>query len=126
MAKTDLAAFLGTLQQAEDEMTALFDKLAHDVGDLVLRAAGPDGKVPVERLPQLRAQVGRLVDAAFLGGPDRRPFSEEGNTPLAPFPAIISRGQLAMIDRALDRTAKSLDRLPGDVRQQLQQRQVTR
>lgn len=124
MSKTDLALFLGTLQQAEDEMTELFDQLARDVGDVVIRAAGPDGKVPVERLPAIRAQVGRLVDAAFLGGPDRRPFGEEGNQPLAPFPAIISRGQLAMIDRALGKTAKDLDRLPADVRERLRQRQV--
>lgn len=126
MAKTDLALFLGTLQQAEEEMTALFDQLARDVGDVVIRAAGPDGTVPVERLPAIRAQVGRLVDAAFLGGPDRRPFSEAGNQPLAPFPAIISRGQFEMIDRALGKTAKGLDRLPADVRERLRQRQVTK
>jgi len=126
MARSDKAAFLGTLDRAEQEMTALFDRLAGDVGDLVLRAAGPDGTVPVERLPALRAQMGRLVDAAFLGGPDRRPFTEVGNQPLAPFPEIISRGQMAMIDLALARAAKELDRLPADVRERLARREVRR
>ena len=124
MAKSDKAAFLGELARAEDEMTALFDGLARDVGDLVIRAAGADGTVPVEKLPAIRAQMGRLVDAAFLGGPDRRPFSEVGNQPLAPFPAIISRGQLAMIDQALAKATRGLDRLPADVRERLRQRAV--
>lgn len=117
MAKTDRAAFAGTLAEAEREMDALFEGLARDVGNLVLRAQGPEGTVPVERLPELQRQARRLVDAAFVG-PAGQPFSD-AHEPLAPYPAVIAAGQWAMIDLALARTTAILSRhLPEDVRAQ--------
>lgn len=123
MARSDRAAFLGVLRQAEGELTALFEGLATEVGNLVLRAQDPDGSVPLERLPELRAQVARLVDARFVGA-GREPFDER-NGPESPYAQIISDGQWAMVELALEREARILDRyLPEDLRQALAARRV--
>ena len=104
-------------------MDVLFQQLATDVGNLVLRAAGPDGTVPVERLQELQQQAAQRVDAVFLGT-DRRPYDAQ-NQPQAPFPQIVTDGQFAMIDLAQERTAKILDRyMPEEVRAQMAARSV--
>ena len=122
MAKTDRAAFTGILRTAEDEMTSMFGQLATDIGQVVLQAAGPDGKVPEERIPELQRRIRPMVDRLFVGGPEHRPFDDE-HRPLAPYPEIISKGQMAMIDLALGRGEKILDRhLPEDVRDRLAER----
>ena len=87
------------LRDVEKEMDVLFQELARDIGQVVLRAAGPDGTVPVERLGAVQAQARRLVDGVFVG-PNGRPFGED-NEPLAPFPQVVAEGQLAMIDMVL-------------------------
>ena len=115
MARTDQAAFRRQLIDSERQMDALFQQLAVDVGNLVLRAQNHDGTVPIERLAQLQQAAGRLVDEVFVG-PGRRPFGDD-NKPLAAFPRIIAEGQKAMIEIALERTAALLDKaLPDDVR----------
>lgn len=113
--------FIAVLAKAETDMNAVFDPLAKQVGDLVLRSAGQDGKVPVERLRDVQAAAHRLVDEAILG-PQNRPF-DDGNQPLSGYARAIATGQLAMIDLALERQAKLLDRLmPADVRDALRER----
>lgn len=119
MAKTDRAAFLQVLREAEGEMTTIFGQLATELGQLVLKAQGPDGTVPVERLQQIQEQAGRLVEAKFLGGPQRRPFDDR-NEPQAEYPRILAAGQRAMIDLALNRSATILNRyLPEDLQRRL-------
>ena len=119
MAKTDRAQFVGVLRTAEAEMTAMFGQLASDIGQLLLGAAGPDGTIPPERIPELQHRIRPMVSRLFVGGPERRPFDDDHN-PLAPFPVILSAGQIAMIDLALGREAAILDKhLPKDVRQRL-------
>ena len=104
-------------------MDILFQVLAEDIGNLVLRAQGDDGTVPVSKLPQLQRQAGRLVDEAFIGG-QREPYGEN-NEPQAPFPRIITEGQMAMIDVALEREAAILDKhLPDDLRLRMAGREV--
>lgn len=123
MARTDKAAFAAIHREAEEMMDTLFQQLAADVGNLVLRAQGPEGTVPVERLPELQRQAARLVDAAFLGA-GGKPF-DDANRPLAPYPRIVAEGQIAMIDLAQARTAATLDRLmPEEVRARLAARSV--
>jgi len=118
------AALARELERAETEMNRLFEGLAHDVGDLVLRMAGPDGKVPLERLPDLLRAVRPVVDSVFIGGRRAEPFDER-NEPLAPFPVVIARGQRAMIDAALEEQVTLLNRyLPEDVRHALALRPV--
>jgi hypothetical protein len=113
--------FLAVLRQAETDMNGVFEPLAHQVGDVVLRSAGEDGKVPVERLRDVQAAAHRLVDAAILG-PQNKAF-DDGNKPLSGYARAISDGQLGMIDLALERQAKLLDRLlPADVRDGLRER----
>jgi len=120
---TGRAAMLRQLVKSEREMDALFDQLAHDVGDLVLRAQGPDGTVPLQALQQLRVETARLVGRAFLGA-DGRPFDDD-NQPQAAFPRIISEGQQAMIELALEGTVEILDRmLPEDLRLEMAGREV--
>ena len=115
MAKTDRAAFLGELRGAEAQMTSIFDQLATDIGQVVLRAAGPEGTVPVERLADVQRQAHALVDAVFVG-PGGKGFDER-NQPLSPYARVISEGQLAMIDQAFARQAAILQRtMPEDVR----------
>ena len=114
MAKSDRAAFLGVVRQTEAELGAVMAKLAHDAGDIVLRAAGPDGTIPIERLEGVQRQARMIVDAAFIG-PVGQPFGE-GNEGMAPYPRIIETGQRAMLELALERTGRILDeRLPQDV-----------
>lgn len=125
MARSDRAAFLGVLTEAERELQRLMAEIAHDVGDLVLRAAGPDGMVPVERIAELQKAAGQVVDAAFLGA-GREPFNER-NEPMAAYPRILAKGQLAMIDLALERQARLLEQhLPGDLLTALASRKVQR
>jgi len=120
---TGRAAMLRQLVKSEREMDALFDQLAHDVGDLVLRAQGPDGTVPLQALQQLRVETARLVGRAFLGA-DGRPFDDD-NQPQAAFPRIIAEGQQAMIELALEGTVEILDRmLPEDLRLEMAGREV--
>ena len=119
MAKTDRAAFKRALRDAEDQMTALFGQLATDIGQMVMRAQGPDGTVPVELLQQIQREAGRMVEAVFLSAASRRPFDDQ-NEPLAPYPGIIADGQRTMIELALSRQAKILDRhLPEDLQRRI-------
>lgn len=118
VARTDRAAFLGELRDAEAEMTTIFDQLATKVGQVVLRAAGPEGTVPVERLADVQRQAHELVDAVFLG-PGGKAFDEApgAHRPLSPYARVISEGQYAMIDLALARGGAILRRtMPEDVR----------
>ena len=113
--------FVAVLREAERAMNAVFEPLAKQVADVMLRSQAPDGKVPIERLRDVQAAAHRLVDAAILG-PQNRPF-DDGNQPLSGYARAISDGQLAMIDLALERQAKLLDRLmPADVRDGLRER----
>ena len=123
MAKTDRAAFAGVLGNAEGAMERLFRKLANDIGNLVLRAAGPEGTVPVERLPELQRQTAQLVDAVFLGA-GGKPYADD-NQPQAPFPQIVTEGQMSMVDLAQERTAKLLDQyMPEEERARMAARSV--
>jgi hypothetical protein len=121
MATTDKARFNRVLKDAEGEMDRLFGQMAREIGQVVMREAGMEGTVPVERLQRVQLQARQIVDRYFLGGPERRPFDEE-NQPQAAFPEVISRGQQAMIDMALERQAKLLKQhLPEDLRRRLVQ-----
>jgi hypothetical protein len=126
MAKTDLAAFRGVLRDAEGQMDVIFARLARQIGQVVMQAAGPDGTVPVERLPEVQRQAGRLVDAVFVGRLQGKPFDEQ-NAPLAPYPDLLAEGQLDMIDLALMRQAAILDRyLPEDLQRRLSSQRMKR
>ncbi len=115
MATAEQRALRSALRTAEGEMTALFDGLAREIGQVVMRAAGPDGTVPEERLGQVQAEARRLVSRAIVGD-SRLPFDEE-NRPRSAYARIIERGQMALIDFALEQEAALLRRwLPEDVR----------
>lgn len=120
MARSDRAGFLAALRTAETEMNRLFGQMAGELREVVLRAAGDDGTIPVERIPEVERQAHRIVDRYFLAG--GRAF-DDANEPLSPYARVISTGQRAMIDQALERQAKLLDRLlPADVREGLRER----
>ena len=124
MAKSDLAVFRRQLIDSERVMDALFQQLAEDVGNLVFRAQGLDGTVPIEALPRLQKESGKLVRAQFLDASGRG--FDDNNEPLAPFPKVIAEGQKAMIDVALERTATILDKaLPEDLRLRMAARPLT-
>jgi len=104
-------------------MDEVFGGLARDLGAMVMGMAEADGKVPVARLPEVQRRARAMVDAAFLGA-GGRPYDDQ-HKPLAPFPRVLSQGQVAMIDLALKRTAKILDdKMPEDVRRALAMRGV--
>lgn len=118
MATSDRNRFLGNLMLSEAGLTRMLAELAHNVGDLVLRMAGPDGTVPVERLGSLQKAAEGLVDLMFIGQ-GGNPFDQAG-MPASRFAGLIGDGQLAMVDLALERTGSILDaRLPADVKQGL-------
>ncbi len=123
MAKTDRSRFLRQLIDTEKQMDVLFQTLAENISYLVLRAQSDDGTVPISKLSQLQRQAGRLVDEVFIGG-QREPYGEN-NEPQTPFARIITEGQLAGIDVALEREAAILDRyLPEDLRLRMAGREV--
>ena len=125
MAKTDRQVFFRQLVSSEKQMDALFQALAVEIGNTVLRAQGADGKVPIQALPRLQKQAGAMVRAQFLGA-NGQAF-DENNEPLAPFPRIIAEGQRAMVDVALERAAAILDKaLPEDLRLAMAAREVVR
>lgn len=123
MAKGDRAAFLRQMVTSEKQMDGLFQQLAVDIGNLVLRAQASEGTVPIQALPRLQREAAGMVMARFLGA-DARPFDDD-NEPLAEFPRIVSEGQRAMIELALEGTAAILDKvLPEDLRRELAAREV--
>ena len=100
-------------------MNAMFAEMASEIGQLLLLYAGPDGKIPESRILDLQKLIRPIVSRRFVGGVDRRPFDDQ-HRPQAEFPSIIAAGQLEMIDLAMSRSAKILERhLPDDLRQQL-------
>jgi hypothetical protein len=112
------------MARAEAELQALFAGLAHDLGEVVLRAAGPDGIIPTERLGEVQRGAEALVDATFLGQ-SRKPFDDtpSGRRPLSPYAKIVAEGQVRMIDLQLERQARLLDRvMPADIREGLRAR----
>ena len=125
MARTDRQVFLRQLIDSEQQMDTLFQALAEDVGNLVLRAQGDDGKVPIQALPRLQRQAGAMVRARFLDASGRG-FGDD-NEPLAPFPTIVAEGQRAMVEVSLERTATILDKaLPEDLRLRMAGREVAK
>lgn len=115
MATTDKARGRAILREAEQGMDTLFGQLATEIGQIVLAAAGDDGVVPPARLQGVLQQAERAVDRVFLGVGAGKPFSEQ-NEPLSPFAKLISVGQKAQIEVALERTARILDQfMPADV-----------
>lgn len=125
MASREQRELRAALRDAEREMTALFDGLAREIGQVVMRYAGPDGTVPEERLGQVQAEARRLVSRAIVGD-SRLPFDEE-NRPRSAYARILERGQMRLIDFALEEEAKRLRRvLPEDLRAALAQRWARR
>lgn len=125
MARSDRAAFLGTLRAAERQMSALFEQMARELGEVVLQAAGEDGTIAVERIPEVQRAAHRIVDRYFLGNGGVA-FGEQ-NEPLSPYARIVADGQWAMIDAELSRQAKLLDRLmPADVREGVRRQYLAR
>ena len=121
--RSDRAAFLRQMVASEKRMDALFRGLAIEIGNLVLRAQGPEGKVPIQALPQLQWEAAGRVTARFLDA-EGRPFDDD-KEPLAEFPRIISEGQRAMIGLALEGTAKILDKaLPEDLKERMAAREI--
>ena len=115
---TDKAAFLAVLRETEAAMDNLFERLGKEIGQLVIDAANSDGLVPETAIQDLQRRAGRLVDAAFVQ-PGVGPYDEQGR-PLAPFPEIVTDGQMTMIDLALDRAAAILAQyLPVDLRREM-------
>ena len=123
MARSDRSRFLRQLIDSEHQMDTLFQQLAEDIGNLVFRAQDSDGTVPIQALPRLQKEAARMVRTRFLDA-DGKGFDER-HEPRAQFPAIISEGQRAMIELALDRTARILDKyLPEDLANQLRTREI--
>ena len=124
MAQTDRARFLRQMIESERAMDDLFQALALDIGNAVLRGAqDADGIVPIQVLPQLQREAARMVRARFLGV-DGQAF-DENNEPLAEFPRVIAEGQRAMIEVALERAAAILDRyLPEDIANKFRVREI--
>ena len=108
---------------SEAEMDALFQDLAVEIGNMVLRAQNPDGTVPISALPGLQRQAEAAVRRRFLNR-EGRAFDDR-NEPLAPFPQIVADGQKAMIRLALERMVAILDKaLPEDLRIRLAAREI--
>ena len=123
MARSDRAAFLRQLVDSEKEMDALFQQLAVDIGNLVFRAQDADGTVPIQALPRLQKEAARMVRTRFLDASGQA--FDDNNEPLAEFPQIIAEGQRAMIEVALERAARILDKyLPEDLASQLRGREI--
>lgn len=123
MPRSDRSRFLRQMIDTEAQMDEVFETLAQTIAFAVFRAQGADGTIPIERLPQLQREAGRLVDQVFVG-PGRQPF-DENNEPTASYPRIIAEGQKAMIEVGLERAAAILDKyLPEDLRLRLAAREV--
>lgn len=124
MATREEVAFRRVLRDIERQMTAMFDELAGQVGQVILRYAGEDGKVPVERLQDVQREANRLVDAMMLG-PGGRGFDEQ-NQPLSRYAQVIQDGQVRMLNLALERLGATMARyIPEDLLRELGRRWTT-
>lgn len=88
-------AYFATLRDFQREARTLFGGLAQEIGVVVRRYSGDDGKIPLALGRDLRVEVAGLVDDFFTGTlPGKRgrfPFDVDGVTPLAPYPRLLNR-----------------------------------
>lgn len=83
MARNHWQQFLATMRAHEAAQTAAFASLSARLGDLLLREARADGKVPLTRRRPVREAVEREVTAHFL--------SATRDRSLAPFEVVMGR-----------------------------------
>lgn len=83
MARNHWQPFLATMRAHEAAQTAAFASLSARLGDLLLREARADGKVPLTRRRPVREAVEREVTAHFL--------SATRDRSLAPFEVVMGR-----------------------------------
>jgi len=60
------------------------------IGTVLNRYAGLDGKIDPKRERQVLTAVGQIIDRVFVGFDGRHAFAEDGATPLSPFATLIN------------------------------------
>jgi len=88
-----------------EDVKAMFTQMAKRIGGVVLTSGDNDGNIPRSQQVYVQTQIGRIVDEYFIGGGNdlvfgndyfagmevRRPFGDDGVTPLAEFPRILNK-----------------------------------
>lgn len=113
-------AYFATLRDAQRQLRALYGDLAQRIGGVIVRYAGEDGKIPLERGRDMRVDVAGLVDDFYTGTlPGKRgrfPFGEDGVTPLAPYPRLLNLLIAQAVRGAVEPHTKYMQKIvPQDV-----------
>lgn len=63
---------------------------AEQIGTVLNRYAGLDGKIDPKRERQVLTAVGQIIDRVFVGYDGRNAYAEDGATPLSPFGTLVN------------------------------------
>jgi len=119
MARTHLQQFLAVLREHEAAQAVAFGRLAGTLGDLLMREARADGRIPRTRDHAVREAVERAVTAHFLGsthGGGLAPFEVVGGrvVALAPYGVVLFDAMRQVTRIAVDQHATILERALAD------------
>lgn len=70
---------------------AILRPAAEQIGTVLNRYAGLDGKIDPKRERQVLTTVGQIIDRVFVGYDGRNAYAEDGASPLSPFGALVNR-----------------------------------
>lgn len=104
-------ALSGFQHEFNDVLETLIDRLTA----ILARYADGDGRIPVQRIPALQAEVRRVTGALFANGQDQV-FGADGVTPQADYPRLLNKWLVLATLGAIEGHASFMKRrAPDDV-----------
>ncbi len=106
---------LKALKQFDRDATAMFTEVADRARGVLLRNAGPDGKIPLRREDEVKQAIGDIVQRMFTAPDGRKVFDEQGRG-LSPYAQALNQGLVDVTWGVLQAHHKYLkDTLPDDL-----------
>ena len=98
------------------DIKALFASIVDDLRGILLRAAEPDGTIPVSRLNRVQAASAEIIMRLFVGPDGRNAFADDGVSPLSPYARILNKWYVYVVVAQVMAAHKWLKKtLPEDV-----------
>lgn len=98
------------------DIKALFASIVDDLRGILLRAAEPDGTIPLSRLNRVQAASAEIILRLFVGADGRNAFADDGVSPLSPYARILNKWYVYVVVAQVMAAHKWLKKtLPEDV-----------
>jgi hypothetical protein len=105
-----------SLKESRKEIVAALLPIIQRINGYLLGEAASDGTIQPRNAERVQAQVGEWVLRFFVGDDLRRPYDEDGVTPLAPFPRILNKWYVYAVYAEVEHHRRWLAKhLPGDL-----------